>query len=78
MDKTSRLHILHQNGARTFNYSVVDPDGREVVKETYLYTQTRPALRGDGEGKVFVAGGMRRADSGNANAPAAPAAAIRR
>ena len=78
VDQTSRLHVLHQNGARTFNYSVVDPDGREVVKETYLYTQTRPVLRGDGEGKVFVGGGMRRGDSANANAPGAAANAVRR
>src|SRR5205814_1845083 len=74
VDQTSRLHVLHQNGARSFNYSVVDPDGREVVKEIYLYTQTRPVLRGDGEGKVYVAGGMRRPDSNNANASPVPAA----
>lgn len=59
VDKLSQLHVLHQSSARSFNYSVVDPSGRELVKETYQMAQNRPVLKGDGEGKVFVSGGTR-------------------
>jgi hypothetical protein len=60
IDKQSSLHALFQTGARSFYYTVVDPDGALVVRHTYDYTATRPVLRVDKEGKIFVAGGVRR------------------
>ncbi|WCJ60084.1 hypothetical protein NXS98_02870 [Fontisphaera persica] len=60
IDRYSNLHILHQNGARTFNYVVVNPSGRLGLRETYEVTTSRPHLRADADGKVFVSGGQRR------------------
>lgn len=60
MDRFCNLHILHQNGARTFNYVVVNPSGRLGLRETYEVTTSRPHLRSDADGKVFVSGGQRR------------------
>jgi len=69
VDKASQLHVLYQAGARAFHYSVVDPEGREIIKDIYDYTQNRPILRGDGEGKVFVTGGRRRTRTTETNSP---------
>ncbi|MGZ4988081.1 MAG: hypothetical protein ACXWBP_08575 [Limisphaerales bacterium] len=59
IDGHSDLHVLHQTGARAFNYSVINPDGDVVLRQTYQYTSTRPALRKNDEGKIFVGGGVR-------------------
>ncbi|MCX8157858.1 MAG: hypothetical protein N3J91_15700 [Verrucomicrobiae bacterium] len=60
IDRFSNLHVLHQNGARTFNYVVINPSGRLGLRETYEVTTSRPRLRADADGKVFVSGGQRR------------------
>jgi hypothetical protein len=60
IDKESNLHVLFQSGARNFSYSVVDPEGRWLLRQTYEYTRSRPVLRADGEGKITVSGGLRR------------------
>jgi hypothetical protein len=60
IDPSSNLHLLYQTGARSFNYSVVNPDGRLLVRQTYDYTETRPGLRVDREGRIFISGGVRR------------------
>lgn len=60
IDQQSRLHVLFQVGARSFNYSVVDPDGQVVKRQSYQYFQSRPSLRSK-EGEVVVVGGARRA-----------------
>jgi hypothetical protein len=59
IDGKSNLHVLHQTGARDFNYSVLNPDGELVSRQTYQYTATRPTLRKDTDGKVYIAGGIR-------------------
>lgn len=63
VDKHSNLHVLNQNGARTFFYCIINPDGRLVVRETYEYSNTRPRLGADAEGLVKVRGGARRISS---------------
>lgn len=63
IDKSSNLHVLYQTGARSFNYSVINPDGRLLVRETYDYSDTRPVLRIDREGRILIGGGMRRLSS---------------
>jgi len=63
IDKESNLHVLYQTGAKTFNYSVVNPNGRLLVRQTYEYTDTRPGLRVDREGRIFIGGGARRVSS---------------
>jgi len=60
IDKQSNLHVLYQTGARAFNYSVVDPDGKLIVRQTHEYSDTRPVLRSGREGRIFVAGGVRK------------------
>ena len=60
IDKQSNLHVLYQTGARSFNYSVVNPDAKLVVRQTHEYSDSRPVLRADREGRIFVAGGVRR------------------
>jgi len=60
IDKSSNLHVLYQTGARAFNYSVVNPDGKLILRRTHEYSDTRPVLRADREGRILVAGGVRR------------------
>jgi hypothetical protein len=59
VDKGSNLHVLYQNGPHSFSYTVVNPDGTVIVRQTYDYT-TRPRLTMDDEGQLKVAGGARR------------------
>lgn len=59
IDGASNLHVLHQTGARAFNYSVFNPDGNLVARQTYQYTSSRPELRKNDDGKIYVRGGIR-------------------
>ena len=70
IDKSSNLHVLYQTGARIFNYSVVNVDGRLLVRQTYEYTDTRPGLRVDRDGRIFIGGGARRINSEDLPPPA--------
>ena len=63
IDKSSNLHVLYQTGAKRFNYSVINPDGELLIRQTYEYTDTRPILRIDREGRIYVGGGNRRITS---------------
>jgi hypothetical protein len=60
LDRYNNLHVLHQTGARAFNYAVIGPEGQWVARQTYVYTDTRPVLRIDQGGNIFVAGGVRQ------------------
>jgi hypothetical protein len=60
IDRYNNLHVLHQTGARSFNYSVINPDGVMILRRTHEYTATRPVLRVDNDGQIFVSGGLRR------------------
>ena len=60
IDKLSNLHVLYQTGARAFSYTVINPDGNVLVRQTYDYIQSRPRLKVDEEGKIVVTGGQRR------------------
>jgi hypothetical protein len=60
VDKFSNLHLLYQEGPRSFNYTVINPDGEIIARRTYDYAETRPRLVPDTEGKVLVKGGVRR------------------
>jgi hypothetical protein len=63
IDKFSNLHLLYQNWAHSFSYTVFTPDGEIVERQTYDYTDTRPRLQMDEEGRISVAGGLRRVTS---------------
>ena len=61
MDKFSNLHLLYQNWAHSFSYSVYNPDGELITRQIYDYTDARPRLQVDAEGNIAVTGGVRRA-----------------
>jgi len=63
IDKFSNLHLLYQNWAHSFSYTVFTPDGEVVERQTYDYTDTRPRLQMDTEGRISVVGGLRRVTS---------------
>jgi hypothetical protein len=60
VDQSSHLHVLFQSGPRSFLYSVVAPDGEQIVRQTFDQTTTRPRLRAEADGSVAVHGGARR------------------
>lgn len=60
IDKTSRLHLLHQTGAKSFCYAVISPNGDLEVLQTHDFVSSRPRLRKDTEGRILVSGGARR------------------
>jgi hypothetical protein len=60
VDKFSNLHLLYQEGPRSYNYTVINPDGEMIARRTYDYSDKRPRLTPDAEGKVLVTGGVRR------------------
>jgi hypothetical protein len=60
LDRQSRLHILYQDGARSFQYFVINTEGLIEVRQTHHYTTSKPALRPDREGNIRVMGGARK------------------
>jgi hypothetical protein len=60
VDKFSNLHLLCQDGAHSFNYTVINPQGEVIARRTYEYLDTRPRLQPDMTGKILVTGGVRR------------------
>ena len=60
IDRFSNLHVLHQTGARSFNYCVINPLGQILDRQTWVYTDSRPVLRSDAEGGIVVGGGARK------------------
>lgn len=71
VDEESRLHVLHQNGARTSRYTVINPDGEVVLRQLYQYGEARPRLAGGRDGKLGVVGPgvARRLDKDDVPAP---------
>ncbi len=59
VDASSNLHVLFQNGASTFHYSIITPEGEQIVRQTYDFS-TRPRLKSESDGRVVVNGGQRR------------------
>jgi hypothetical protein len=59
VDKMSNLHVLYQNGPRTFSYTIISPEGEITARQTYDFT-TRPRLMADPDGNLTVVGGNRR------------------
>jgi len=72
LDQFSNLHVLHQIYSHSFNYSVINPAGDVILQQIHDYTSTRPVLRKDADGKIFVAGGVQRMTANNLQ-KAAPA-----
>jgi len=60
LDKKNNLHLLFENGARSFNYSVINPDGEILIRQTHRYTDGGPHLVMDEANEVTIVGGMRQ------------------
>lgn len=60
VDQRSHLHLLYQDGARTFSYTVINPDGEIIVRQTHEYIGSRPRMQTSKDGKISVVGGARR------------------
>jgi len=61
VDRESKLHLLFQNGARTFLYSIINPDGTLRLQQVYDYAGGPSVrLKVREEGDIFVSGGTRR------------------
>ncbi len=71
VDKWSNLHLLFQTGARSFIYDVITPQGDVTVRQAHDYTSTRPVLKGNEDGKIFVSGGQRRSSAEDVPPPSA-------
>ena len=72
VDQNSDLNVIFQNGARSFSFLVVRPDGNITLRQTYDYTSTRPSLRANDEGRIYVSGGVRRYTAGDIPTPLPP------
>jgi hypothetical protein len=59
IDRRSNLHVLYQNGARAYLYTVLNPDGEILLRQTHEIADARPRLKGDQTGMFTVAGGLR-------------------
>ena len=64
LDRFSNLHVLYQSGAQAFTYSVVNPNGDIIKRETYDYLNSRPRLSVNNGGDIVVVGGVRRVNPG--------------
>ncbi|HMJ92257.1 MAG TPA: hypothetical protein VK530_20715 [Candidatus Acidoferrum sp.] len=61
VDGSSNLHVLFQNYKDTFVYSVIAPDGEQLIRQTHEFAgDSRPHLRIEDEGRIRVNGGQRR------------------
>jgi len=60
VDRQSRLNVLWQAGAQSFNYAIVNPDGTVAVTDYYDNFYSRPRLTVNENGDVVVLGGTRR------------------
>ncbi len=74
IDRFNNLNVLVQTGARSFGYCVMNPQGELVLRQTHIYTDTRPELRMDPNGGIFVAHGARRISEDDIPPPAPQAA----
>ena len=60
VDRWSNLHVFYQDGARSFKYHMITPDGLLLTRQTWDIDETRPSLKPDKDGRILVSGGLRR------------------
>jgi hypothetical protein len=60
VDRWNNLHVFYQDGARSFRYNMINPDGILLARQTWEMHDSRPALKPDDDGRISVAGGFRR------------------
>jgi hypothetical protein len=59
VDQNSNLHLVYQQAAHIYNYSVINPEGEVTTRQTYFYTSSAPHLRVDESGNIKIIGGER-------------------
>ena len=69
VDLLSNLHLLYQDKPHSYNYTVFNPDGQIILRQTYDYLNSRPRLHPEGDGRITVAGGTRRVTAKDWPAP---------
>lgn len=62
VDGLSNLHLLYQDGPRSYSYTVVDPHGTVLIRQSYDMAP-RPRLSINSDGLFEVVGGARRIKS---------------
>ena len=60
IDSSCNLHMLYQDRPQSFSYLVFNPNGELLLRQTYDYITSRPRLQLAEQGKIEVAGGVRR------------------
>jgi hypothetical protein len=59
VDQGSKLHVFYQDGAHSFSYNVVSPDGEQLVRQTYFNEVSPPRMKVAENGEVVITGGVR-------------------
>jgi hypothetical protein len=59
IDKWSNLHVLYQIGSRSMVYTVINPEGLLIARETHSISDTRPSMVTTDEGRIVIRGGVR-------------------
>jgi hypothetical protein len=75
VDKVSNLHVLYQNGPRSFNYTVLNPECEILQRQSYEFASqptSQPRLVADDNGEITVQGGVRRISRDDIPAPTFP------
>jgi hypothetical protein len=62
LDRWSNLHVFYQDGAHSFAYNMITPDGLLLTRQTWDISAegSRPSLKIDPDGRIAVFGGIRR------------------
>jgi hypothetical protein len=61
VDRWSNLHVIFQDGPRSFLYNVITPDGLLLSRQTWeISNDSRPAMTVNSDGHIEVKGGVRR------------------
>ncbi len=71
VDRLSNLHVLFQDGQRSFNYTVINPSGTVLIRQEYDMAP-RPRLKMNPEGNLEVVGGIRRITANDVPRPQLP------
>ena len=61
LDRFNNLHVINQSGQKSFTYSLVNPDGQLLARQTHDFLgASKPHLRIQEDGRIVVKGGVQR------------------
>ena len=71
LDRFNNLHVINQSGQKSFTYSLINPDGQLLVRQTHDFLgESRPRLRIQEDGRIAVKGGVQRVSATDVPPPA--------